>query len=259
VAFGASVDHVSSDDVSAAVCIGTWLWAAVTTTTPTVATAPTPVDDEPPAVRVRLAGAWFSVAAPPSSAVPDGSLRVRVMVQDGLEPLADDFAATVEEVLADGNGWAAAGRPFAVVEQNADIDVVLARPQVVDELCAPLLTGGSFSCGRKGRAVINVRRWRGGSTTFGKDLASYRQYVVNHEVGHLLGFDHEGCPGRGRRAPIMLQQTKSLAGCRRSTLPNAREIAALGSRVARPTAPKTTALPTWDAERGGGAGRLAPP
>lgn len=220
-----------------AICIGTWLLAAVTTTTPDVAIAPAaPREVEPAAERVRLAGAWFSVAAPPSSAVDEGSLRVRVIVQDGLEDLADDFAATVEEVLADGDGWAAAGRSFAVVEHDADIDVVLARPKTVDQLCAPLLTGGSFSCGRKGRAVINVRRWKGGATTFGKDLTSYRAYVVNHEVGHLLGFDHEACPGRGRRAPIMLQQTKSLAGCRRSTLPSAREIAALGSRLSRVTA-----------------------
>ncbi len=243
-----------------AICIGTWLLAAVTTTMPDVAIATAPPEAGPAAERVRLAGAWFSVAAPPSSAVDEGSLRVRVIVQDGLEDLSDDFAATVDEVLADGDGWAAAGRTFAVVEHDADIDVVLARPKTVDELCAPLRTGGSFSCGRKGRAVINVRRWKGGATTFGKDLASYRAYVVNHEVGHLLGFDHAACPGRGRRAPIMLQQTKSLAGCRRSTRPDAREIAALGSRVARSTAPTSSAaLPTWEAERGGGAGRLAPP
>lgn len=216
-----------------AICIGTWLWAAVTTTTPDVAAAPAPRESERAAERFRLAGAWFSVAAPPASAVEHDGLRVRVIVQDGLEDLADDFAATVEEVLADPDGWAAAGRSFAIVERDADIDVVLARPKTVDQLCAPLLTGGSFSCGRKGRAVINVRRWKGGATTFGKDLASYRAYVVNHEVGHLLGFDHEACPGRGRRAPIMLQQTKSLAGCRRSTRPDGREIAALGSRIAR--------------------------
>jgi len=207
----------------------------------------------------------MEVVVPPSSVVPVGALRVRVLVEAGLEEEGDDFAAAVEEVLDQPDGWAAAGRAFAIVETRGDIDVVLARPEMVDRLCAPLLTGGSFSCGRKGRAVINVRRWRHGAATFGKDLASYRAYVVNHEVGHLLGFDHEACPGRGRRAPIMLQQTKSLAGCRRSTRPSAGEIDRLGARLARarpraaePPGPARP-LPAWERSASGGAGRLAPP
>jgi hypothetical protein len=49
--------------------------------------------------------------------------------------------------------------------------------------------------------------------------------VVNHETGHWLGLGHAGCPGRGRLAPVMMQQSKGLGGCRFNPFPTSRELA----------------------------------
>jgi hypothetical protein len=34
--------------------------------------------------------------------------------------------------------------------------------------------------------------------------------LINHEVGHRLGYGHVLCPEEGALAPVMMQQTKFL-------------------------------------------------
>ena len=131
----------------------------------------------------------------------------------GVDPAA--FAREVEQVLGDPRSWGAGGRRALQRVDGGDVAfrVALASPATTDRLCAPLRTNGYFSCGTGGRAVLNSARWLTGADAYPASLAAYRQYLVNHEVGHLFGRGHEPCPGPGQPAPVMMQQTKGLDGC----------------------------------------------
>ena len=60
------------------------------------------------------------------------------------------------------------------------------------------------------RVFINEARWVRGAVPFQGDVGSYRQYLVNHEVGHAIGYQrHEPCDENGALAPVMMQQTFS--------------------------------------------------
>lgn len=159
------------------------------------------------------------VVVPGSQPAPGtGTVRtIRIEVEDGLDVDAGRFAATVMETLNDPRGWGHDGSiTFARTDGDADLRVVLASPTLVDTLCAPLETVGKVSCGARGAAVLNFLRWVDGSTAWSGDKVGYRQYLVNHEVGHVLGHRHEYCGGRGQLAPLMQQQTGPMSPC----LPN---------------------------------------
>ena len=59
--------------------------------------------------------------------------------------------------------------------------------------------------------LLNESRWVRGAVPFQGDLGSYRQYLINHEVGHAVGFaEHVPCPEPNALAPVMMQQTLSM-------------------------------------------------
>ena len=157
----------------------------------------------------------FSVVPGTDPGPGTGAVRtVRVEVEDGLAVDAAAFATTVMTTLNDPRGWGADGSvSFARTDGAAEIRVLLASPDAVDDLCAPLRTGGEVSCGTAGRAVLNLKRWVLATSETVDDRTTYRHYLVNHEVGHLLGHRHERCPAPGQRAPLMQQQSYKAAPC----------------------------------------------
>ncbi|GCD21999.1 hypothetical protein CTKZ_35610 [Cellulomonas algicola] len=162
----------------------------------------------------RAAGT-FSVVPGSDPGPGTGRVRtIRVEVEDGLAVDGARFAQTVMTTLNDPRGWGADGSvSFARTDGPAELRVTLASPESVDDLCAPLDTNGQVSCGRAGNAVLNLRRWVLATQELAGDKVTYRQYLVNHEVGHLLGHGHEKCPAPGALAPLMQQQSYKAAPC----------------------------------------------
>lgn len=130
----------------------------------------------------------------------------------------DEVLPAVAAALEDTErGWTARGeRRLQRVDDPglAHLRVVLATPGTVDEFCRRIgtNTAGIYSCWDGARAMLNLYRWHHGASDF-DDLAVYRRYLVNHEVGHGLGQDHVACPASGAPAPIMMQQTKTVGDC----------------------------------------------
>ncbi|GLY28492.1 DUF3152 domain-containing protein [Kineosporia sp. NBRC 101731] len=149
--------------------------------------------------------------------------KVRVQVEKGVAIDGEKFADFVLATLNDDRSWTEDGtRRFARTDKASEAftTVTLASPETSASMCLPLKTFGKLSCRNGGRVVLTTYRWTKAIPEYKKDRTGYRHYVVNHEVGHALGHGHEYCAGRGKRAPLMMQQTKGLLGCRPNPWPH---------------------------------------
>ncbi|HMJ75599.1 MAG TPA: DUF3152 domain-containing protein [Iamia sp.] len=187
---------------------------AETTTVPWATTEAAAETTVPPTT--RSTGVFVPDAAPSGPAVGEGPLRTyRVEVEEGVGVAIEEFTAEVDRILSDPRGWTSADGISLqrVTGAEAEMTVTLATPATVDLLCYPLDTDGDVSCAQEGRAIINGKRWLEGAAPSELPLGSYREYLVSHELGHVLGHHHEPCPGPGVLAPVMVQQTLGIAPC----------------------------------------------
>src|SRR3712207_3654975 len=128
---------------------------------------------------------------------------------------------------SDLRGWSLGGSiRYRQVSSGGSFTLWLAAPSELpkfDPICSP-----EYSC-RVGRnVIINDLRWRTGTSVW-PDVAEYRHYVINHELGHWLGRSHSTCPSSGSLAPVMQQQSIGLQGCVSNTWPLASEKSAVAS------------------------------
>ncbi len=156
--------------------------------------------------------------------IGEGTAKVftyTVEVEDGVDTTTfggdDGFARIVSETLANPKSWTH-NPQFAfnrIDSGEPDFRVSLSSPMTVREGCGYDIQleascyNPAYADGQP-RVLLNEARWVRGAVPFQGDVGSYRQYLINHEVGHAIGYQrHESCPDNGELAPLMMQQTFS--------------------------------------------------
>ncbi len=194
--------------------------AAIPTATPAPTPTPTPITTFP-----RTGPGTYRFATGQSGIFGTaGRLEhYRVAVESNSPVSATDFATMVDATLSDPRSWIA-GRNVRLqrVPQSSgsDFTVYLVTAGTAGQLCGAAgfdieWHGEPYSsCSLGPRVLINMTRYLTAIPDYGAPLVNYQQYAINHEVGHALGHGHELCPGPGKPAPVMQQQTFGLHGLR---------------------------------------------
>ncbi|WKD59693.1 DUF3152 domain-containing protein [Corynebacterium caspium] len=146
-------------------------------------------------------------------------IRYVVEVENGVDTAAiggdDAFAAMVDATLTNPKGWTHDPRfrfEHISSDERPNMRIQLSSVGTTHRACGNELKMETSCFNSAGnRVVINESRWVRGAGPFQGDLGSYRQYLLNHEVGHGIGYaHHEACGGDGELAPVMMQQTLNL-------------------------------------------------
>jgi len=152
--------------------------------------------------------------------------KYTVEVEDGIDTSSfggdEGFARMVTETLDNPKSWTHNPQfAFQRIDATAgdvkpDFRVSLTSPMTIREGCGYEIQletscyNPIYGPNAEPRVFINLARWVRGAVPFQGDIGSYRQYLINHEVGHAIGYTtHEPCERNGALAPIMMQQTFS--------------------------------------------------
>jgi hypothetical protein len=177
-----------------------------------------PVAGPPPVVGEAPPGVGQNVDIPTAELPAGGAFPATgagtysVDVEDGITIAEGEqaFATAVDATLTDPRSWVGSGQ-LAVRRIDTgvpDFRVSLSSQSTARGQCGYAIRYDA-SCWKSdiGRVLINGARWVRGAGAFDGQLGLYRQYAINHEVGHVFDNRHVPCPQNGALAPVMMQQS----------------------------------------------------
>lgn len=138
-------------------------------------------------------------------------------------PRCYEFATKVRNVLKDKRGWSNHGYAFVELRSKDDARLVSNNDIMLLKLVPPFIMYDAYPQFKDEQlSVANVAahtvdfnsdRWFGNiRNKSGLPLFDYQTYLVNHEVGHILGKGHLN-PSNSLPSvptPVMIQQTKGI-------------------------------------------------
>lgn len=166
---------------------------------------------------VTGAGAWHVIpgTTPQAGQGTEQVFTYTVEVEDGVDTSGfggdESFGRMVDQTLSNPKSWTNDPRfAFRRIDSGEPtFRVSLTSQMSVRETCGYDIEL-EVSCYNPSinRVVLNEPRWVRGAIAFQGDIGSYRQYQINHEVGHGIGYqDHQPCESDGGLAPVMMQQS----------------------------------------------------
>jgi hypothetical protein len=175
----------------------------------------------------------FTIVPGKDEPVGDAPVRwVSIAVEDGIEADPSAFAEFVLSALNDNRGWGSERRmQFVQTDGVADYQIMLASPFTAAAICpdnhvaaivGPVMEAtpsaepdapatadpglsagdeaadgdqesGNPACALDGEVVISMYEWSAGFVLFGQDRTAARQYITNHQIGHLFGNEESEC------------------------------------------------------------------
>ena len=143
----------------------------------------------------------------------DTNARTYFIYDSAIDPL---FKQRVEDIINADTIWKHKGFTLTRTHTSGDADfnIKLVPRRELDKYHKPrenYKDGSeirfSFTINRRD-IVIDAQNWTRGVIQSGLNLEEYQRYVILHEVGHALGYDHVAC--KKAPCPIMYQMTRGL-------------------------------------------------
>jgi hypothetical protein len=122
-------------------------------------------------------------------------------VADDVDYPSKTFQSEVDHYLHDPAGWTAKGVEFILAPRDPDVTFILVPDR-------PSLFGLSLSHPGHGFVEVNAANWVNGVQRTRLSLDGYRQYLISHEMGHMLGHEHSNPHAHGQPVPVMHQQSR---------------------------------------------------